>query len=119
MKKAVLFIMTMLVLSVILSSCTLFSNSMDKKSGFTKNLDGVETNIRNENWGEALSGQEKAFKSWRQLKPLLQIDIDHDYVNLIEDYFVRLKAYIETQDKSEALATVMLIKNAWENIGIM
>lgn len=119
MKKAVYLLMATSVLSVMLCSCTLFSKAMDKKSGFTQSLDGIESNIRNENWEEALSGQDKAFKIWRQFKPLLQIDIDHDYVYLIEDYFVRLKAYIETQEKSEALATVMLIKNAWDNIGVM
>jgi hypothetical protein len=59
----------------------------------------------------------KAFNIWRDLKPSLQIDVDHDYVEMIEMMFVRLEVYISTHDRSEALASLRLILNTWENIG--
>jgi hypothetical protein len=49
----------------------------------------------------------------------MQIDIDHDYVNNIENNFVLLKAYIESQEKTHSLATILLIQEDWKNIGEM
>lgn len=119
MKNRVICVMIASLISVHLCSCALFTKGMDDRSSFSKTLSEVEDGIRNEEWDKARIGQDKAFKTWHQLKPFLQIDIDHDYVYQIEKDFISLRAYLEMQDKSEALVTIMLIEDVWENIGEM
>lgn len=118
-KRSYVFLLLIPIISVMLSSCTLFAVRIDRKTGFTESLSGVENHIRADNWDQALSNRDEAFEIWHRIKPLLQIDVDHDYVNLIEDYFIMLRAYLETRDKSQALAMLLLIKDTWENIGVM
>jgi hypothetical protein len=48
---------------------------------------------------------------------MLQIDIDHDYVNNIEESFVKLDGYIDAGEKGNSLATILVIQNEWDNIG--
>lgn len=62
---------------------------------------------------------EQALETWSRIKPILQIDIDHDYVNEIEDKFTLLEGYLETQDKSNSLANILLLRKNWEKIGEM
>jgi len=119
LKKAVFYMAMFLMLSVFLSSCTLFIGSIDKKNGFSEHLDAMENHIRDNNWEKALVEREEAFKVWQRIKPLLQLDVDHDYVNDIEDYFVMLGAYLETQNKSQSLAMVYLIRETWDNLSVM
>lgn len=101
------------------SSCALFRQPLDRMTGFSKNLRQVEKGIRKEDWAGAAAGLKKATKAWRQMKPFLQVDIDHDYVNEIEADFIRLKGNIETREKSHSLGYILLIQDNWENIGSM
>ncbi len=68
---------------------------------------------------KAFNSLEKTQKAWKELKPFIQIDIDHDYVNDIEDNIVMLKGYIDAQDKGNALAIVLLIRENWNDMGEM
>ncbi|MGE5558684.1 MAG: DUF4363 family protein [Bacillota bacterium] len=79
----------------------------------------TEYSIRNNDWVKAAANLKDAQKVWKKIKPIMQIDIDHDYVNDIENNFAILKGYIETQEKSQALAFILLIQEDWENIGAM
>lgn len=51
------------------------------------------------------------------MKPLLQIDIDHDYVNSIEEDFIKLGGFIDTEAKAYSLSTILLLEDIWDNIG--
>lgn len=119
MKRTIIYPVLVIILSIALSACTLFTGRIDQKTGFTERLAAVESHIRENNWDQALSEREEAFGIWHRIKPLLQIDVDHDYVNLMEDYFVMLRAYLETQDKSQSLAMILLIRDTWDNLGVM
>lgn len=99
--------------------CALIKNPIDNKTNFSSYLKETEDYLRKEDWVKALESMEKSQKAWSKLKPILQIDIDHDYVNDIEDNFTILKGYIETKEKSASLATILLIQNNWKNIGEM
>ena len=89
------------------------------QSGFSSYLIEAESLIRKEDWKNAKTNIEIAQRTWKQLKPLLQIDIDHDYVNDIENNFTILKGYIESKEKSDSLITVLLLQELWKNIGQM
>ena len=71
----------------------------------------------NEEWKNAKTSLENNIKTWKELKPLFQIDIDHDYINDIEENFTKLKGYIDTKEKADSLATILLIRDTWKNIG--
>ncbi|CUH97472.1 hypothetical protein P22_3603 [Propionispora sp. 2/2-37] len=101
---------------VALSACTLLTKPLDNRIGFSKHLEQVENNIRNEDWQQAKTNLEDSKESWKKLKPFIQVDIDHDYVKDIEDGFTKLDGYLATQDQSNSLVSILLIESTWENI---
>lgn len=98
-------------------SCTLLRKPIDNRSGFSSHLKQTEDYIRNEDWQKAKSSLEDSKKAWKKIKPILQIDIDHDYVNDIEEDFIKLDGYIDVKEKPDSLVTILLIQDIWENIG--
>jgi hypothetical protein len=102
-----------------LYSCAPLRKPLDRRSEFSKHLKATEDYIRKEDWTNAENSLKQAQKSWHKVKPILQLDIDHDYVNDIENNFDLLKAYVETKEKPDALAIIYLIQNNWSNIDAM
>lgn len=98
------------------SSCAVISKAIDNSAGLSRQLSRVETDIRHEDWAKAKTSLGDAKEAWHKVKPVIQIDIDHDYVKNIEDDFVRLDAYLDVGDKSNALAAILLIQSSWQNI---
>ncbi len=119
MNRKTIYILLTVFLSFLICSCTLFQEPLDNRTGFSRLLLNTEDHIRKEDWQNAQLGLEDSKKAWEKLKPLLQLDIDHDYINTIEDDFVRLGAYIETKEKADSLSTILLIRESWENIGVL
>jgi hypothetical protein len=117
MNRKTLFLTVIFSVAIILSSCALLKDPIDKKIGLTQNLNDLEISIRDSKWKDAVSNLKTAKKSWHKIKPLLQIDIDHDYVNDIENNFTMLGGYIEAESKPDSLATILLIKETWKDIG--
>lgn len=119
MKKFVLFLLILLGCTITVCSCALFRQPLDKTSGFSNYLKETERHIRKDEWNKAAVSLEKATKAWKQIKPYLQIDIDHDYVNDIEGDFLRLRGNIETNEKPNSLSLILLLQDYWRNIGSM
>lgn len=115
LKKIILAILLGVIL-VTSCSCTLLTKSLDNRTGFSKYLAQVENGIRNEDWHQAQTNLEDSKNVWKTLKPLLQVDIDHDYVKEMEDGFTKLDGYLDTKDKSNSLVSILLIQSTWENI---
>lgn len=118
MKKFVLFLL-LLGCTITFSSCALFRQPLDKTSGFSNYLKETERHIRKDDWHGAAISLQKATKAWKRIKPYLQIDIDHDYVNDIEGDFIRLRGNIETKEKPNSLSLILLLQDNWRNIGSM
>jgi len=116
MKKILCLIFITSVLTTT-CSCTLLKDPLDERTGFSNHLKQTENFIRNENWEGARTSLEETRKVWKKLKPMLQVDIDHDYVNDIENNFTRLDGYIDTKEKPDSLAAILLIKETWKDIG--
>lgn len=117
MVKKFLYIVFISCILISTSSCSLLQKSIDKRTGFSDHLKQTENFIRSEEWNKAKSSLEDSRKIWGKLKPLLQIDIDHDYVNSIEEDFVQLDGFIDTEAKAFSLSTILLVEDTWENIG--
>jgi len=114
-KRSAIFILTIAVLTTI-CSCTLLVKPLDNNMHFSEQLIELGGTIRNEDWKQAGENLEAVKKAWKKLKPMLQVDIDHDYVHEIEENLAKLEAYIETEEKPDALANLLLIKETWEDI---
>lgn len=117
-KKAVALVILMMVL-ILLEACAPLRKPLDKRTNFSQLLKETENYIRQEEWFQAIESLEHAQQAWEKIKPILQVDIDHDYVNEMEDNFTMLKGYLETQEKPDALATILLLENIWGDIGEM
>ena len=115
LKRSALFVLLVTALTTI-CSCTLLVKPLDKNVHFSERLSKLENAIRNENWEQAGPSLEAAKKSWKKLKPWLQVDIDHDYVHEIEENLAKLEAYIDVEEQEDALANLLLIKETWEDI---
>ncbi len=117
MIRRIIYIMLTIGILANVCSCALFQKPIDRRSGFSNYLEQTKVYIQNEEWEKAASSLEDSRKSWKQLKPLFQVDIDHDYVNSVEEDFVKLEAYIGAKEKGNSLATVLLVEEVWKNIG--
>lgn len=108
-----------LVTAVLLAlcSCTLMVKPLDRNAGFSAHLTQIEDSIRNERWVQATEELKEAKETWKKIKPWIQIDIDHDYVHELEENLAKLEGYIDTKEKPDALATMLLIHETWEDIG--
>lgn len=108
-----------LIGTLVLSSCSLFREALDKRSGLSEYLQNTENSIRQEEWQEALQSLRTSQKAWKKVKPFMQVDVDHDYINDIEDNFVSLEAFIASQDMALSLQAILLLQKNWESIGEM
>lgn len=114
-KKSDVFTLLVAVLAA-LCSCTLAVKPLDRSSHFSERLLQLESSIRSENWEQAGESLEAAKKAWKSLKPWLQIDIDHDYVHEIEENLAKIEAFIDTEEKPDALANLLMLKETWEDM---
>ena len=114
-KRAILFTLIATVLTAS-CSCTLLVKPLGKNAHFSEQLSQLESSIRNKDWDQADENYEVAEKAWKKMKPLVQVDIDHDYVHEIEENFAKLKEYIDTEEQPDALASLLLIKETWGDI---
>lgn len=101
----------------LMSSCSFFRGIADRRTGFSKSLAAVEDAVRGGDWPAAAAGLRQAWEAWKKIKPLLQVDIDHDYVNQIQDQLTVLRAHVETEAKPDALAGILLIREIWDDLG--
>ncbi len=119
MNKKSLIIILLIFITITGSSCGVLRKPLDKSVLLSKHMYDTLEHIREEDWQQSLESLTTVEKAWKRIKPVLQIDIDHDYINEMEDRISVLKAYIEVQDKSNALATIFSMRNIWESIGQM
>lgn len=115
MKKSVYIITPLLIFG--LAACTLFKGPADKKTGFSESLEALERAILDESYEKAGEYLTVSREKWKKVKPFMQIEVVHDIVNDIESEFEALSAYIETGNKSQALASIRIIINMWSDIG--
>lgn len=113
------FLYAILISGILINtcSCALLQKTMDSRTGFSDQLKQTENFIRSEEWNKAKTSLEASKKTWKKLKPLLQIDIDHDYVNSIDEDFIKLDGFIDTEAKAYSLSTILLVKDNWKHIG--
>lgn len=117
MKRKLLFFILIGTVLFALSSCSIFHGVIDSRTGFSDKLEKTEAYIRDNNWEKASLSLSDSKKAWDRLKPLLQVDIDHDYINQLEESLVLLEGYIDTCSQVDSLSTILLVEDTWRHIG--
>ncbi len=115
MKKQSLILIPLLFL--LITGCTLFKKPLDKKTGFSAELNALDGLIAAESWDEAGESLILCMDKWKIVKPWMQLELDHDVVNEIEEKLNELSAYLETEEKPDALAIVRTVRHIWGDIG--
>ncbi len=115
MRKKILYVIILVLLAG--SGCTMFKSLLDKKMDFSSELAAVESFINDDNWENAEESLTQCMEKWVKIKPWMQLELDHDVINEIEKKLTELSAYLETKEKSSALANIRVVINYWEDIG--
>lgn len=115
MKKQFLILIPLLFL--LITGCTLFKKPLDKKTGFSAELDALDGLIAAEKWQEAGNSLLLCMEKWNKVKPWMQLELDHDVINEIEIRLNELSAYLETEEKPDALSNIRAVRNIWGDIG--
>lgn len=115
MRKQTLILI--LLMFLIITGCTLLKKPLDKKTGFSAELDALDGLIAAENWEEAGESLTVCMEKWNKIKPWMQLELDHDVVNEIEVRLNELSAYLETEEKPDALSNIRAVRNIWGDIG--
>lgn len=115
MKKRGLMLIVLLLL--ITTGCTLFKKPLDKRTGFSTELNSLEGFIAGESWENAEESLVLCLEKWHKVKPWLQLELDHDVVNEIESKLIELTAFVETREKPSALANTRTVQDLWEDAG--
>lgn len=106
-------------MAVSMSSCSFLRGAADRRAGFSRYLAATEDHVRGEDWSAAAASLRQARRAWKQVKLLVQLDIDHDYINQIQDQLAVVQAHVETKEKPGALAGLLLIEEIWDDLGSM
>ncbi|MDS1029232.1 DUF4363 family protein [Bacillota bacterium LX-D] len=119
MKKILSLFLTLALAVIMVISVVVVKEYNNLKNDFSQEVKETENLIRSANWSSALDSLNTTQATWKKLRPLMQINIDHDYVNDIENNFTLLQGYLETKEQSSSLATILLIQEFWRSIGEM
>lgn len=89
----------------------LSTNAINRNCSHLQNLNcALESNIIKENYGDAYNLSLDYIAQWKKASNFLTIYIHHEDLDHIDNEVLKLTQYIKTKDKSEALATVHVMK---------
>lgn len=108
---------------IILAGFIVFMNSGDflKKplipgDNFSYYLKEVEQAVDREDWEAAQSYAEELAVAWAKVSPRIQFSVDKDEMKSITVGLARLQAFIEVQNRSQALGTAAEIREHWDHL---
>ena len=120
MKKIVLILIPIAILTafvLLMNSGTVFLK-ITNGYNVSEHIEEIKKNINNNEWNDAKTKtDELKNKLEKKIYPKIQYGVEIDEMNEIVNSVARLKGYIKTQDKSEAMAEIYDIENHWDNIG--
>ncbi|WP_291635575.1 DUF4363 family protein [Clostridium sp.] len=89
----------------------LSTNAINRNCSHLQNLNcALESNIIKENYGDAYNLSLDYIAQWKKASNFLTIYIHHEDLDHVDNEVLKLTQYIKTKDKSEALATVHVMK---------
>lgn len=89
----------------------LSTNAINRNCSHLQNLNcALESNIIKENYGDAYNLSLDYIVQWKKASNFLTIYIHHEDLDHVDNEVLKLTQYIKTKDKSEALATVHVMK---------
>lgn len=119
MRKFWMYTIPLLVLAgfvVIMNSGDILKKPMTGQDNFSYYLQEVEQAIVREDWDAAQAHSANLDTAWKRVSPRIQFSVDKDEMKSIEVGLSRLQAFLQAQDRSQALATSAEIREHWEHL---
>lgn len=119
MRKFWLFTIPVIFLAgfvVIMNSGDFLKKPMTTGDDFGYYLQEVERAVNQEDWNEALKHSRSLNIAWQKVSPRIQFSVDKDEMKAINVGLARLEAFLEAQNRSQALAAVAEIREHWEHL---
>ena len=77
---------------------------------------GVEQAVEREDMGCCPFSCANLSTAWEKVSPRIQFSVDKDEMKAIEVGLSRLQAFLQSQDRSQALATAAEIREHWDHL---
>lgn len=84
---------------------------------FTKYYEKIRSNIKEEQWEQAINNTRTLEKVWKKKIPWIQFSVERAQINGIDISLARLEGYLEAKDKAGALAELYESKRHWDDLG--
>ena len=80
-------------------------------------LDSIATNIKDEEWNEAIKATKVIKTRFTKITKLIQFSVERDQLEEFKLNLALLEGYLDTNDEKNAVATVYLLKQYWQELG--
>lgn len=113
--KNILLIIVPLVLTIILG--VFIQNILHKDADkMSQELYKLNEAVNNNNWKAASDQMNKINSVWKPIRPKWQALIDHMEVDRIDESFTRIRSLIASEDYTECLAEIAVLKQTFLHI---
>lgn len=119
MRQFWMYTIPLLVLAgfmLMMNSGDILKKPMTTQDDFPYYLQEVEQAIEREDWDAAHSHSANLSTAWEKVSPRIQFSVDKDEMKAIEVGLSRLQAFLQSQDRSQALATAAEIREHWGHL---
>jgi hypothetical protein len=80
------------------------------------NIHDIKNEITNNQWDQTQTSLKEATRQWKQIQGKWAIFIDHQEIDELDKGFAKLKAYVESREKEEALAELNTLEILFRHI---
>ncbi|MGE5453641.1 MAG: DUF4363 family protein [Methylocystaceae bacterium] len=84
---------------------------------FIQHTNQIEELINHAQWNDALKELRMVDKIYTAALPRIQFSMERDEINDVKLSLTRLKAYLVTGNRAEALASTLEARQHWQNLG--
>ena len=103
-------VMFFVMLGIVASGLYLQGSILKTTDHLSHTLDLVQEAVRNNQWHEALRHNHEVDEKWRKEQVKWSPFIHNHDLDVVVGHLARLKNYLETEEKGDALAEISMIK---------
>ena len=80
-------------------------------------FDEITVDIKANNWDEAISKTKEIKTGFVKISRLIQFSVEREELDEFYSNLARLQGFLDIEDDDNAVATVYVLKNLWEDLG--
>lgn len=111
-----LIIIIVLTLIIIVGGCLTLYALETESQRLSDSLSALDEDINNQNWDTAAKTLKEFHEKWDKTSKVWSMLVDHYEIDNIELVLSQLTSYVETRDKSQALAQMSSLKELIRHI---